>query len=40
MMVMVRNDKEVVKYCPKWHEIAKISTEEEKEILDKENQDN
>lgn len=40
MMVMVRNDKEVVYYCPKCHEIAKISTEEEKEILDKEKQDN
>ena len=38
MMVMVRNDKEVVYYCPKCHEIAKISTEEEKEILEKENQ--
>lgn len=32
MRVMVRNDKEVVYYCPKCHEIAKISTEEEQKI--------
>ena len=33
---MVRNDKEVVYYCPKCREISKISVEEEKEILEKE----
>ncbi len=38
MRVMVRNDKEVVYYCPKCHEIAKISAEEEQKI-NKENQD-
>lgn len=40
MMVMVRNSKEVVYYCPKCHEISKISVEEEKDILDKEKQAN
>nr|DAU93969.1 MAG TPA: cysteine-rich protein [Caudoviricetes sp.] len=38
MRVMVRNDKEVVYYCPKCHEIAKISIDEEQNILDKEKQ--
>lgn len=33
MMVMVRNDKEVVYYCPKCHEIVKISVEEEENIV-------
>lgn len=36
MMVMVRNNKEVVYHCPKCKDIAKISIEEEKNILDKE----
>lgn len=36
MAVMVRNDKEVVYYCPKCKEIAKISVEEEEEINKKE----
>lgn len=40
MLVMVRNDKEVVYYCPKCREIVKISVEEEEKIvneLDKNN---
>lgn len=36
MAVMVRNDKEVVYQCPKCYEIAKITTEEEKMILEEE----
>ncbi len=36
MVVMVRNDKEVVYYCPKCKDIAKISVEEEQEINEKE----
>ena len=38
MVVMVRNDKEVVYYCPKCKEIAKISVEEEEEINSQENE--
>lgn len=37
MVVMVRNDKEVVYYCPKCKDIAKISVEEEQEMNEKEN---
>ena len=39
MVVMVRNDKEVVYYCPKCKDIAKISVEEEQEINEREKQD-
>lgn len=38
MAVMVRNDKEVVYYCPKCKDIAKISVEEEQEINNQENE--
>ena len=38
MVVMVRNDKEVIYYCPKCKEIAKISVEEEEEINSQENE--
>lgn len=37
MRVMVRNDKEVVYYCPKCKEISKISVQQEQEILNQEN---
>jgi len=40
MVVMVRNDKEVVYYCPNCKDIAKISIEEEQEINERENQEN
>ena len=36
MAVMVRNDKEVVYYCPKCKDIAKITVEEEQRINEKE----
>lgn len=36
---MVRNEKEVVYYCPKCHEITKISTEEETKILNRAKED-
>lgn len=36
MAVMVRNDKEAVYQCPKCYEIAKISIQEEKRILEEE----
>ena len=36
MAVMVRNDKEVVYYCPKCTDIAKITVQEEEEINKKE----
>ena len=39
MVVMVRNDKEVVYYCPKCKDIAKITVEEEQEINEREKQD-
>lgn len=38
MRVMVRNDKEVVYYCPKCKEISKISVQQEQEILNQENE--
>lgn len=34
MMVMVRNDKEVVYYCPKCKNISKITIDEEKKIIE------
>ena len=37
MRVMVRNEKEVVYYCPKCKEISKISVQQEQEILNQEN---
>lgn len=33
-MVMVRNEKEVVYYCPKCKSISKITIEEEKKIIE------
>lgn len=39
MAVMVRNDEEVVYYCPKCKDIAKISTEEEQRINEREMQE-
>lgn len=39
-MVMVRNDKEVVYYCPKCREIVKISVEEEKKIVSESTKNN
>ena len=38
MRVMVRNEKEVVYYCPKCKEISKISVQQEQEILNQENE--
>ena len=38
MRVMVRNEKEVVYYCPKCKEISKISVQQEQERLNQENE--